>query len=114
LGRPRQSVRGRGVSRFGLRFADYYLRAVERQALERQVEARAVAMKPCGPDRLPEVAFVVLGHGVNTVARAVGCLAHGMFFRLELEAMHLARLRWGAKTRAQKRYVQRLPRRGTA
>jgi hypothetical protein len=65
--------------RFGdlrLRLANDDLRVVEREIFEPQVEALAVRVGPCGPDRLPEALLAVLGDGVDAVARAVGCLAH--------------------------------------
>src|ERR1700692_2541939 len=93
----------RSVGQFGLglRLADDDLRSVEREIFELHVEAVAVAVRPCGPDRLPEVALAVLGHGVNAVARAVVGLAHVMFLSSWFEAMHLARLR-GAPRPARK------------
>jgi len=57
-------VRCRGVilagGLIGLRFADDDLSAVERQEVELQVEAVAVAMSPCGPDLAPVAALAVL------------------------------------------------------
>src|SRR5258708_904782 len=79
----------RSVGFVGLRLANDDLRAVEREVVELQIEALAVAMRPNGPDRPPVALLAVLGHGVNTVARRVGrCLAHVMSFRFEVEAMH--------------------------
>src|SRR5580658_8595259 len=82
-----------GFFGLGLWLADDDFRAVERQVVELQVEALAVAVRPNGPDRLPVVLLAILGHGVNAVARGVGVLAHVMFLSSWFEAMHLARLR---------------------
>jgi hypothetical protein len=75
--RPRWLLGCRGLSLVGLRLSDDDLRAVEREEVELQVEALAVAMRPGGTDFAPVTALAVLGHGIDPVARAVGVLAHG-------------------------------------
>jgi hypothetical protein len=61
------------------RDADDDLGVVEQEIVDPRVEALGVGVNPHGPDRLPELAFAVLGHGVDTVRR-VGLIG---FFRYD-------------------------------
>src|SRR5450631_2279565 len=95
---PPEGVPGRLLGCLGLGFAgrglaDDDLRAVERQVIELEAEALAVAVRPGGADFAPVIPLAVLGYGVDPVAGEFGCVAHGDVLSFRFEAMHLARLR---------------------
>src|SRR5665213_267570 len=104
----------RYVGLFDLRLANDDFRAVEREIVDLHVEAPTIAVDPSSAYRLPETAFTVLGHGVNSVARAVVCLAHVIFLSSWFESHALCATSWGTKAHAEQRRIQRRPRRGTA
>jgi hypothetical protein len=75
-GRSRGLVRC-GVGLAGLRLADDDLRAVERETIELQVEALAVAVGPNGADRAAVSLLAALGHGVNTWLGGLSLMVDG-------------------------------------
>src|ERR1700682_2934839 len=65
---------GVGLFGLGLRLTNDDLRAVQREIIELHAKALAVGMRPNGPDCLPVVALVFLGHGIDAMARRGGVL----------------------------------------
>jgi hypothetical protein len=45
-------------------------------------------VRPNGPDRALVALFALFRHGVNTVARRIGCLTHDVSFRLKRKLHH--------------------------
>jgi hypothetical protein len=85
------------VGLFDLRLAKDDLGAVEREIIELHVETPTVAVDPGSAYRLPETALTVLGHGVNSVARGVGCLAHVMCLSSWFESHAPCAASWGTR-----------------